>query len=465
MATTAEEAWQKLQGPACDVTVVITDAVMPGRFDGMELLDRIVALERDVDVIVMSGQGDQIASRSVKHGSYDFIAKPLVKDLLVQKIDNMVQHRKLELQVESDRQAKAAMMKAIDELSERALHTPVQVVAESVGALLKKSDLTPDLRADVEALRKLIVQSSNMYRPFTGQPNVDPISRSFLLNELSLYVPEPEFTQTFPRIPPEDPVTYELTQWAFNVFKRPEDELLALVKQMFLHLDLLVHFNIRVDVLERFIGAVRQLYKPVPYHNWIHAVDTAQAAFCFLVQFGGFTKLSRLDWLALLVASLCHDLGHPGVNNAHMVFTQSELALLYNDRSVLENFHAASLFQLLRRDDVNIFASLTRQQLRDVRKSITDCILSTDMADHYEYVTRLGVKADLENLQWSSDVANDRLLLMKCVVKMADISNVARPWDVSVEWARRLSEEFFAQGKCYIHFSSCAALTGKNNFR
>ncbi len=39
----------------------------------------------------------------------------------------------------------------------------------------------------------------------------------------------------------------------------------------------------------------------------------------------------------MLIASVCHDLDHPGVNNKFLVATNSELALLYNDRSVLEN--------------------------------------------------------------------------------------------------------------------------------
>ena len=129
VATMADDAWQMLQDASNNVSVVITDAVMAGNLDGIALLDRIVALEgRDINVIVMSGEGSQIASKSVRHGSYDFIAKPLVKEVLLQKIEMLLQHRKSELQVESDREAKAAMMKAIDELSGRALHTPVQVL-------------------------------------------------------------------------------------------------------------------------------------------------------------------------------------------------------------------------------------------------------------------------------------------------------------------------------------------------
>lgn len=392
--------------------------------------------------------GLDAGSESVRHGSYDFIAKPLGKDVLLQKVMMAVQHRMLDQQVESDRKAKAVMRRAIGELSERSLHTPVQLVVDSVSALFAKANLPPDVRAEVECLRNLIVQNSDLYRPLIehAAPNLDPVTRSFICNQLSVVVPESEFTDSLPVIDVDDPLVHALTQWDFNVFKYAEGDLQGLVKLMFVHLDLLTQFSIPEDVLDHFFSAVKQLYKHNPYHNWIHAVDVTQATFSFLTHFNGFAKLSRLDWLGLLVASLCHDLAHPGVSNAHLVATQSDLAVLYNDRSVLENFHAASLFQLLRRDDVNIFASLSKRQAKDVRKSVAECILSTDMAHHLEYVSKMSVKTRSGCVEWDCNDAEGRLLLMKCVVKIADLSNVARSWDVSLEWSRRVSEEFFAQG-------------------
>ncbi len=108
-------------------------------------------------------------------------------------------------------------------------------------------------------------------------------------------------------------------EWTFDVFEHDEDELLALAKQMFVQLDLLRHFNIKEEVLERFLLLVRQHYKPNAYHNWRHAFDVTQASFSYVTHFGGHQHLTPLDLLALLVASLCHDIGHPGFNNVFMV--------------------------------------------------------------------------------------------------------------------------------------------------
>ncbi len=458
----AEEAWKQLQNPTNNVNVVITDVVMPGEFDGIGLLDRIGTLGKDAaSVILISGKGGNSASVGVKHGSSDFMAKPLVKSVLLRKVDLLVQHRRLERQLESDCEEKAVLRKEIDKLSEHVLRTPAQSVIDLVVALLGSPSLTPELREKVESLRKLIVQHSNLYRPTTLEqvaPSLDPVTRSFLLNELSLYEPASQssfdIVQKFPIIHVDDPLVKELTEWKFDVFKYHEDELLGFAKQMFVQLDLLSDFGIRPATLENFLGAIKCLYKKNPYHNWVHAFDVMQATFCVLVRFGGLAKLTRLDLLVLLVSALCHDLGHPGVNNAHLVTTQADLALLYNDHSVLENFHVASFFRLLhQRKDLNIFASLSKQQFKDVRKAITNCILATDMANHFEYVAKLGVKADSGSLDWEFSVAEQRLLFMQCIIKLADISNVARPWNVSVQWSNRVSEEFFAQGS-FCPFSS-----------
>lgn len=87
-----------------------------------------------------------------------------------------------------------------------------------------------------------------------------------------------------------------------------------------------------------------------PYHNFQHAVDVMQATFYFLCQIGALPPMepdasptlssgklphgqyswlqnnatikdviSPLDILALILASIGHDVGHPGVNNMFMV--------------------------------------------------------------------------------------------------------------------------------------------------
>ena len=51
------------------------------------------------------------------------------------------------------------------------------------------------------------------------------------------------------------------------------------------------------------------------------------------------------DRFALLMAAVCHDVGHPGYNNPFLVESNNKLALKYNDKSPLENMHWAIMFE------------------------------------------------------------------------------------------------------------------------
>eukprot|EP00392_Amoebophrya_sp_AT5.2_P009073 g9101.t1 len=58
-------------------------------------------------------------------------------------------------------------------------------------------------------------------------------------------------------------------------------------------------------------------------------------------------SLDSTQLLALFLAAIGHDVGHRGKNNAFEITTHSELAVRYNDISVLENHHAAVTSEIL----------------------------------------------------------------------------------------------------------------------
>jgi hypothetical protein len=64
----------------------------------------------------------------------------------------------------------------------------------------------------------------------------------------------------------------------------------------------------------------------------------------------------------------------------------TSLALLYNDVSVLENHHVATLFRIVNDPAANadIFARLSKEQFREVRAVIIKSVLGTDMSYHFE---------------------------------------------------------------------------------
>merc|ERR1719253_2243546 len=69
----------------------------------------------------------------------------------------------------------------------------------------------------------------------------------------------------------------------------------------------------------------------VHYHNWSHAVDICWLMHRIMNLCGAVHFLRQHERFALIVSALCHDLGHPGVNNDFLVKTAHELAIRYND--------------------------------------------------------------------------------------------------------------------------------------
>ncbi|GAA5802997.1 hypothetical protein HPULCUR_008472 [Helicostylum pulchrum] len=207
-----------------------------------------------------------------------------------------------------------------------------------------------------------------------------------------------------------------------------------------------------------------------PYHNFKHAVDVMQSTWYCLCSIGALKPiwsssdipvssslhedhlknlLRPVDILALLMASLGHDVGHPGVNNGFMITTATPLAVLYNDISVLESYHAMAFFNILRKYyaisnvDVNSFPDY-----KDFRRIVVYSILCTDMGCHQDYLGRIQSTtqkmANHGHLMLEED--SERLILCSAIMKCADISNCTRSFDNAKQWAILLADEFSIQG-------------------
>ena len=58
--------------------------------------------------------------------------------------------------------------------------------------------------------------------------------------------------------------------------------------------------------------------------------------------------MTTREILAILIAAAIHDVEHTGTTNSFHIHSNSEFALLYNDRSVLENHHLYTAFKLMK---------------------------------------------------------------------------------------------------------------------
>ncbi|KAK7089357.1 hypothetical protein V1264_024828 [Littorina saxatilis] len=236
-------------------------------------------------------------------------------------------------------------------------------------------------------------------------------------------------------------VREQLKKPTFDNWQWDDSEMLILLRQMFVDLGLVSKFNISMPVLFNWLFQIYTKYNHVPFHNFKHCFMVSQMMYGLIWLIDLPSKLEPLDVLTLLTAAICHDLDHPGYNNAYQINARTELALRYNDISPLENHHCAVAFEILESKETNIFAQIPKDQFRKLREGMIRCILSTDMAKHNEILHTF--KSVVPHFDFSDK--EHRAVLYMVLMKMADISNEARPLEVASPWLDCLLTEFFNQ--------------------
>ena len=142
----------------------------------------------------------------------------------------------------------------------------------------------------------------------------------------------------------------------------------------------------------------------------------------------------------LLVSTLVHDVDHNGLNNNFHINSQSPLAVLYNDISVLENHHCSFAAKLIARTENNILANMDTETQKTARSLMIQCILSTDMSTHFDVTNKFKLK--VEGKQFSKELPEDRQSMMNFLMHAADLSNPARPFEAAKRWAWAIIDEF-----------------------
>ncbi|KAL7528319.1 hypothetical protein ACHAWF_002518 [Thalassiosira exigua] len=260
--------------------------------------------------------------------------------------------------------------------------------------------------------------------------------------------------------------------------------------------------NINPLVVCNFLREVERRYHPNPYHNNIHAADITQTTHA-IFQMMGERHLRRMDPImifSIILAAVFHDVDHPGTNNMFHQNAMTDLAIKYDNVSILENMHSDVGYELLlgeeRRDEWDVFKTWTPEQKARARNMMTTAILKgTDMSNHFallkemtsliEQVRSLAEEASLDLPD--ADIGKDGhrpilSVLARCldenneppadgdgecslelsklkesckqlddmingfILHAADISGSAKSERLVVYWADSVLEEFFAQG-------------------
>ncbi|XP_028568502.2 3',5'-cyclic-AMP phosphodiesterase 4A isoform X4 [Podarcis muralis] len=256
----------------------------------------------------------------------------------------------------------------------------------------------------------------------------------------------------------EEPLSKELehlNKWGLNIFRVAEytnnRSLSCIMYTIFQERDLLKTFKIPVDTLVTYIMTLEDHYHAdVAYHNSLHAADVTQSTHVLLSTPALDAVFTDLEILAAIFAAAIHDVDHPGVSNQFLINTNSELALMYNDESVLENHHLAVGFKLLQEENCDIFQNLSKRQRQTLRKMVIDMVLATDMSKHMSLLADLKTMVETKKVTSSGvlllDNYTDRIQVLRNMVHCADLSNPTKPLELYRQWTDRIMEEFFRQG-------------------
>ncbi|KAA0723240.1 cGMP-inhibited 3',5'-cyclic phosphodiesterase B [Triplophysa tibetana] len=251
-------------------------------------------------------------------------------------------------------------------------------------------------------------------------------------------------------------------------------------------------FKIPIREFMTYFCALENGYRDIPYHNRVHATDVLHAVWYLTSRpIPGFQQIHNehvtgsdtdsdsgispgrvayatsksssfsddsygclawnvpaLELMALYVAAAMHDYDHPGRTNAFLVATNAPQAVLYNDRSVLENHHAASAWSLfLSQPEFNFLGNLDHVEFKRFRFLVIEAILATDLKKHFDFLAEFNSKVNDVNspgIDWTNE--NDRLLVCQVCIKLADINGPAKDRSLHLKWTEGIVNEFYEQG-------------------
>ena len=219
---------------------------------------------------------------------------------------------------------------------------------------------------------------------------------------------------------------------------------------------------INYKTFEKFITKIAKGYiHSNPYHNDIHAADVTQTCMMFF-QNGNINNIINLDkynLCALFLSCMIHDYKHPGYTNNFLTNSNNDLAIMYNDKSILENFHVAQTFELIYSNEkYNIFKDLNKNETNTIRKKMINCVLATDMVHHANLFTFCNVNITKFSIDEGKNVEKifDNLTsiqkiekqqdFMDLLIHSSDISNPTKPFNIYMNWANKVMNEFYRQG-------------------
>jgi hypothetical protein len=213
-------------------------------------------------------------------------------------------------------------------------------------------------------------------------------------------------------------------QYSVDPYEYSDELLIEVALEIFHYYQLQQIFHFSDNDLVQFLSSVKSLYNQNNnFHNFKHAWGVMHMSFQ-LLSHGVDKYFSSQEIFAMLVAAICHDVGHPGNNNAFEFATESDVSKIYsipNENCVLERYHVQLTENLLfppTETEIENFEPQQQQQQSKPANAIVDSmneiekksffdllnfiIMGTDMAKHGQLVTE--TQSFLQQLRNSQNV-------------------------------------------------------------
>jgi 3',5'-cyclic-nucleotide phosphodiesterase len=143
------------------------------------------------------------------------------------------------------------------------------------------------------------------------------------------------------------------------------------------------------------------------------------------------------------------------------VKAETPLGILLKDQSVMEMHHMTQAIPVINMEKVSLFQHFDQSELKRIWKLFIQIILSTDMAHHFELVKK--AQAAIDDQTFDMDNDEFRFLELQLIMKVSDISNVSKPFEIANRLCDILNQEFFHQGD--LEKQSGIGLTSQLNDR
>ncbi|CAG9323156.1 unnamed protein product [Blepharisma stoltei] len=348
----------------------------------------------------------------------------------------------------------------------KALTTPLQTETElqrcieDLAVITDNENIRPEIRDNLQDIMSRL-KAGNLNRPkYRLEGPVDQIEQGIeaLKSILELDMPvETHRTRRYSSISESSPESLDsfsqrvslddIRNWNFNAFA--VDDPIGFAHALLADFDLFKRFKIRPHIFVNFVEELKHIcdQRGNPFHNFEHNLSVMHSTYMLLASTSAGSYFKPADILALLVGSVCHDLDHTGRNNPFECAKSSRLAIMYHDKSVLEQHHAATAFFTMQNENCNIFKHLKPTKYRYIRKLMISSILATDMSKH------LGMMSNMTR-RFNDLVENPLGTLEKDTEKVAgfvlhscDLAHGTKAFSVYEIWSRRVCEEFSEQYK------------------